>query len=88
MSIENVNTVALLALLVVAAALLLALGYYLRCRQTIIERSQLRARRRVLDIEWDGLRRVQQLGHLMYWSQERMREEEERVRIDNGGHGR
>lgn len=78
------TTAVVVGLLVLLAPVLLWLGYWLCSRATIIERQQLRAQRQALDIEWDGLRRVQQLGHLMYWGQQRMREEETRMRPDGG----
>jgi cell division protein FtsL len=69
------------------AVLLLGLGYWWRSRLTVIERQQLRAGRRALDVEWNALRQVQQLGHLMYWGRQQMREEEQRAGFGLGGKG-
>lgn len=73
--------------LLLLAVLLLALGYWWRSQLTVIERQQLRLRRQALEVEWDALRRVQLLGHLMYRGRQQMRQEEQRARFGIGDKG-
>lgn len=65
--------------LLLLGVLLLALGYWWRSRLTVIERQQLRSGRQALDIEWNALRRVQELGHIMCWGQRQTHQEEGRA---------
>lgn len=74
------NLYLVIPLFVVGVAALFGAGYWWRCRQTVVERYQLRARRQVLDIEWTALARVQRLAHLQYWGQQQMSDEERRLR--------
>ena len=72
-------------LVLVAALAILATGYWLRSRQTVIERQQLRAQRLVLDSEWKAMAGAQQLGHLLFWSQQQMDKEERTHRFTVDG---
>lgn len=72
-------------LALVAVVAMLAIGYWLRSRQTVIERQQLRAQRQVLNNEWKALAGAQQLGHLLYWSQQQMDKEERTHRFTVDG---
>ena len=79
------NAYIMAGLALVAVVAMLALGYWLRSRQTIIERQLIRTQRHQLNSEWKALAGAQQLGHLLYWSQQQMDKEEGRHRFTFDG---